>query len=323
MKAITMIPIAEAIPSKEIFAHMSGLSFIASSAVAEYMDLEYFYNHSYSKQASPLLEQLSSLTWASGQMETKLANIITNRFSAKCEGLFRQYASLATLNLLKNIDVLKETEYGHEIGVEGSDTLTKSGSETTTFGGTETRTESFPVARKSTRELSGGYSDTDTTATTRTGKQTVANKGDTLSSVYGFNSSTAVPSSKTGPVDQTGILEETTFGESGLVDSNSGAVTRLYNQYKEETTESGSRQTTTSYGENGKTETLSFTDRGDSREYDSTTTHSGTDSITESGYRLQSLVDEYIKLFTNGSLFDFLAIVYNDCDEVLASPYYV
>ena len=323
MREVTMITIPEAIPSKSLFVYMSGLSFIPDASVAEYLDLEYFYNQSYSKQASPLLEQLSSLTWATGQLEGKLCGIIVNRYKRKWEGLFLQYASLSTLNLLRNIDIVRETEYGHEIGVEGTDTFNKSGGETTTYGGSEIRTETFPTDRKSTRSISGGYADTDTTATTRTGKQTIANKGDTLNSVYGFNSSSPVPSSRSGAADQTGILEETTFGENGLVDSNSGAVTRQYNSYKEETTESGSRRTETSYGENGKTETLSFDDREDTKEYGSSTTHSGTDTITESGYRYSSLVKEYIELFTNGHLLDFFAIVYNDCDEVLASPYYV
>lgn len=399
MKEIIEMTVAEAIPSNQIFAHMSGLSFIPSPLVAEYLDLEYFYNHSQNKAASPLVLGLNVQTWEAGAMETKLASIITNRYKAKWEQLFSRFSDMSTINLLDNINLERETEYGKEVTTDGIDDLTKSGSETHTLGGSETRTESFPSDRKTTREISGGwkdtdttattrtglqdvtesyssqtpristkttlggYTDTDTTANTRTGQQTVTDKGNTLTGTFGFNSSTAVGASLTGPETSAGVTQETTYGQEGLKDTHSGAITRsygengltetttetgsktlstsygqeglkdansgniqrLYENYKDEVKETGTKQLEIAYGVGGKTDELSFDNRIDSREYGSTVTNSGTDTTTEKGYmyRRDTLVSQYLALFTSAEYFDFLSIVYNDCDEVLAGPYYI
>lgn len=394
MTEVTMIPVSEAIPSKSIFAYMSGLSFIPSASIAEYLDLEYFYNHSFSKQASPLLEQFSTLTWETGQMETKLASIIVNRYKPKWEQLFASYSSLETLSLLDNINVVIETIHGKKVVSSGSDTLTKSGTETHKQDGTETREETYPTARKSTRTISGGWKDTDTTSTTRTGtqdltesfpsprissksttggytdtdtikntrtgSQKVTDKGDTTTSSFGFNSVGAVPVSKAGPTDSsTGVSTETTYGENGLIDEHSGSIARTYSSFTEATTESGSKKMSTTFGESGlkdtnagdvsrlyqnysdvleesgskkltigfgsggRTDELSFSSRTDTHVLSDTKTNSGTDKTTESGYKYDSLVSEFLDLFMSAEYIDFLAIVFSDCDEVLTCPFYV
>lgn len=392
MREMTLITLSEAIPSESIFSHMlsSGLSFIPSASVANYLDSEYFANCSGTKQASPLVEK-----W-SGQpdYEQTLAAIIVNRYRAKWEGLFRQYSNLSTLNLLNNINVAKETTYGKGNTTTTSNTLTKSGSEVNTLNGeqitdetfpdsrkstrkitggwegtdnatntrtgTEETTESFPTERKSSKSTTGSYADTDTTKNTRTGSQLVTEKGDTIASVYGFNSSNPVPSNKTGPADsQAGTTSETTYGQNGLIDERSGAISRTYNNFKEETTESGSKKlavtygedglvdqtmgtnsrtyqnyqdevtesgskrTRVSYGNGGKTDTLSFNNRSDSSSGSSTSTDSGKDTTTEQGYNYKSLMDEYLAIFCSAEYLDFLAIVYSDCDEILTCPFYV
>lgn len=392
MKTMTLTSLSEAIPNEDIFAHMvsAGLSFIPSATVADYLDSEYFANCSGTKQASPLVEK-----W-SGQpdCEQKLAAMIVNRYRAKWEGLFRQYSNLSTLNLLNNISLTKSTTYGKSNTTSTSNTLTKSGSEVNTLNGeqvtdetfpdarkstrkitggwegtdnatntrtgTEETTESFPTERKSSKSTTGGYSDADTTKNTRTGSQLVTEKGDTLASVYGFNSSSPVPSTKSGPADsQTGTTSETTYGQNGLIDERSGSISRTYSNFKEETTESGSkklavtygqdglvdqtdstnsrtynnyqdeltesgsRRTRVSYGQGGKTDTLSFNNRSDSNSGSSTSTDSGTDSATEQGYNYKSLIDEYLAIFCSAEYMDFIAIVYADCDEVLTCPFYV
>ena len=399
MRVMTEIPLAAAIPSEQIFAYMSNVTFIPSPTVAEYLDLEYFNNVSGNKQASPLVEKLSGHDQNEGEIETKLASIILNRYKVKWEQLFARYADLSTINLLHNINVTRDIEYGKEVETSGSDELTKNGTETHTLGGSETRTESFPETRKTTRKItggwkdtdttsttrtgiqdvtesyssqtprttekttSGGYTDTDTTANTRTGTQTITDKGNTLTGTFGFNSSSAVSTSIAGPETSAGITQETTYGDTGLKDSHSGGISRSYgeNGLTETTTESGSKTLSTTFGENvlkdendgdvtrlyqnyqdeveevgkkkleiaygagGKTDELSFDNRSDSREYGSTVTNSGTDTETEKGfnYRHNTLVEQYLAMFTSAEFFDFLAIVYSDCDEILTCPYYV
>lgn len=399
MKELMEMTLQEAIPSNEIFSHMSGLTFIPSPTVAEYLDLEYFYNHSRNKAASPLVLGLNVQTWDEGELETKLASIIVNRYKAKWEQMFTRFADMATINLLDNINLERETEYGKEVTTDGTDDVTKSGSETHTLGGSETRTESFPESRKTTRKITGGWKDTDTTSTTRTGlqdvtesfssqtprttskttsggytdtdttvntrsgQQIVTDKGNTLTGTYGFNSSSAVNASIVGPETSAGITQETTYGQDGLIDAHSGGISRSYgeNGLTETTTETGAKTISTSFGQDGlkdendgdierlyqnyqdeveevgkkkleiaygiggKTDELSFDDRIDSREYGSTVTNSGKDTTTEKGYlyRRDTLVSQYLALFTSAEYFDFLAIVYNDCDEVLTCPYYI
>lgn len=397
MRVTREIPLTEAIPTEQVFAYMSGVSFIPSASVAEYLDLEYFSNVSGNKQASPLVEKLSSREWEEGELETKLASVILNRYKLKWEQLFARYSDMSTINLLNNINVEKITEYGKTTEKSGSDTLTKSGTETHTLGGSETRTETFPQDRKTTRTISGGWKDTDTTSTTRTGiqdvtesfssqtprttskktlggytdtdtvtntrtgTQIVTDKGNTLTGAFGFNSSTAVSTSIVGPETNSGVSQETTFGEHGLIDSHTGGVSRSYgeNGLTETTTESGSKTLSTTFGENGlrdenagnverlyenysdeikesgekrleiaygrdgKTDELSFNSRSDSHSISETLEDSGSDTETQKGYRYDSLINEYLSLFMSSEYVDFLAIVYNDCDEVLTCSYYV
>ncbi len=394
MFRMAMTPLIEAIPSADVFTHMTSLSFIPDATVAGYLNMEYFYNHSGTKEASPLTERFVD----DDEISLKLANIILNRYSTKWEALFRQYASLSTLNLLDNINTITETEYGKTVDKDGENTLTKSGSEKWTLRGTVTETvssdsqnpyksemtisgkykdtsdrsnahkgtqevlEEYPEQRKSEKTTTGGYKDTDTTAIARTGAQKTTEKGGTTSSIYGYNSSTAVPSSVVAPSDaslgttseleylgtgvtdthsgnihreyDTGGLKESTiesgktkvstsFGENGITDTESGGVERTYTNYKESTVQTGARTTQTDYGNTGKTNELSFTDRVDTTSIDETVSASGTDTVSSTGYKYDSLVSEYVALFMSADFIDFLAIVYNDCDEVLTCPFYV
>lgn len=400
MRLTKLISLTEAIPSESIFQSMSGLSFIPDSTVASYLDAEYFLNRSGTKQASPLVERWIDREFPAGKtLEGELAALITNRYSFKWNQLFRQYSSLGTLDLLKNISLVNQTNYGKSVVTTGSDTLVKSGSETETTKMDETKTESydslnprkssrsisgkytdatneiatrsgteeilesFPTDRKSTKRTTGGYSDTDTITNTRSGSQLVTDKGSTETSVYGFNSSSPVPSQIVGPEDSTlGTTSETTFGQEGLKDAHSGSITRSYNpetglveetsesgqrktattygqdglkdslnsgttrtydNYKDEVIESGQKTLSTSYGIDGKTVELSFDNRRDSRNTSESVANSGSDSETQSGYKYDSLVDEYLTLFAGAEYLDFLDIVFNDVDEILTCPFYV
>lgn len=400
MQVTTLISLSEVIPDNEVFKYMPTLSFIPNETIASYLDAEYFYNRSGTKQASPLVEK-----WASREglpehsLEIDLASMLVNRYGYKWNQLFRQYSSLETLDLLKNISLTSQTTFGKSTVTSGSDVLSKTGTEsdttrldetrtesynnnnprkssrvitgsyndktneTSTRSGTEEVLESFPTERKSRKTTTGGYSDTDTITNTRSGSQKVTDKGGMETSVYGFNSNNPVPSQVVVPENsELGTTSETTFGQEGLKDTHSGAITRTYhpetglveetsetgqrkmattygqdglkdalqsgttrtyNNYKDEVTETGERTVTTSYGQNGKKVETSFNNRQDSRTTSESVTNSGTDTEMESGYNYKSLIDEYLALFTGAQYMDFLDIVYSDMDEILTCPFYV
>lgn len=318
---VDMIPLEEILDDMHIFSLMSDLSFIPDATVASYLDYEYFLNRSGRKIASPLVFRLSD----ESDYKVTIANIITNRYRVKWEGIFARYVDFETLNLLNNINVKQETQHGHAISETGSDVITKSGTETRKYDGSEIRTENFPLDRKTTRTITGSYSDADNTTTTRTGSQKVTDKGGTLSSSFGFNSDNPVPVGRVEPIDSViGTTQETTYGENGLIDANSGSVTRTYNNYKDELVESGSKQIVDTYGDEGKTEELSFDARSDSHSISKSISNSGKDTVTETGfrYRKDELLQQYLTLFSSASMIDFLEIVFADVDEVLTLPIY-
>lgn len=318
---VEMIPLEEVLDDMHIFSYMSDLSFVPDATVASYLDYEYFLNRSGRKIVSPLVFRLSDEV----NFKTTIANIITNRYRSKWEGIFARYADLETINLLNNINVKQETQHGHTIGETESDVLTKTGSETRKYDGSEIRIENFPLDRKTTRTITGSYSDADNTTTTRTGSQKVTDKGGTLSSSFGFNSDNPVPVGRVEPIDAAiGTTQETTYGENGLIDANSGSITRTYNNYKDELVESGSKQIIDRYGDDGKTEELSFDERSDYRSISKSISHSGKDTVTESGfrYRRDELLQQYLTLFSSASMIDFLEIVFTDVDEILTIPIY-
>lgn len=363
------------------------LSFIPDDDVASYLDMEYFLNRSGRKIASTLVSRISD----DEDFISKLAMIVVNRYKAKWEQLFARYSDLETLSLLDNINVTREIAYGKKVNDSGTNTITKSGTETHTQGGSEQREESFPQDRKTTRELTGGWKDTDTTSTTRTGTQDVVesfpsprvsskattgsyadadttsttrtgstkvtDKGDTATSTWGFNSSTAVRLNKTGPENsETGLTTETSYGEGGLKDQRAGNITRTYNSLTEATTESGSSKLSTTFGENGlkdenagdvtrlyqnykdevketgtkrltisfpnggKTDELSFNSRSDSESISKESQASGKDTHTETGHRYKDYVQQYLSIFSSSQMLDFLEIVFDDVDSVLTLP---
>ena len=325
-----MKSLEEMIPDLNIFRSMQNVSFITSADVAAYLDEEYFYNHSGMKVASPIVCRLYATDVST--YVARLAAVIVNRYKPKWEQLFARYSGLLTDNLFDNVGYVKETVYGHKIKSEIDDDLEKKGVETQTDRGSETTTEEYPVngGRKTTTTVSGSYSDTDTRTQTRTGSQKVTDKGDTSQAVYGFNSSSAVPSSISGPAnDTTGLTSETTYGENGLIDANSGSLTRRYGVDEGDTglvtevVENGSKTITKSYGQGGKSKELSFTQRKDERDITDETTHSGTDTETYSGHNHKSLTEEMLKLFESAKMFDFLGTIFDDVDEVLTLPVFM
>lgn len=383
-----------------IFDALYDYDWIPDSTVALALNQEYFLNRSGRKLASPLVSRLVDSDTGALVTNTinQLGNIISMRFRAKWEKFWQDLIDSASV--FQNINYSETTTYGHKIKTDADNTFTKSGSETHTLNGEQDVEESFPDSdgRVTTRSISGGWKDTDTTArtrtgaetttesfpsgtgritekvtkggwtdtdgtaTTRTGVQTVTDSGDTQEAVFGFNSASPVPTSRSGPVssltqqtsygeagikDQksgsitraygdTGLQEKTTetgskqlqtsYGEAGIKDTNSGDVSRLYQNYSDTVSEKGRKLTKTSYGASGKTDELSFTGRNDNNVIDESIQHSGTDGKTVVGYNIRRLTDKLDilkEMYTNPALYDFFEIVYSDIDLVLTCPIFV
>lgn len=329
MRIQNLIPLREALPTKRLFRYMTSLTFVPSVTIGDYMDEEYFWNYSGGKQISPLVESLYGRTdYSEEDIARYMAAIVVNRYGPKWEALFRQYASLATLDILNNISVTKTTEYGKNVGKNIADNLTSAehkaiGTDKTTASvASNTDTVNPDNPRKSTKEVSGSYSDSGSSVNTRTGSQVVTDKGSILSSTYGFNSADAVPSSLSGPVTDAGTTTETTFGEEGLKDAETSGSTRSYKDYKEATVESGEQLSNSIASGDEHTDTTESGTKVDDRQITSSEQASGRDVITETGRDLKSLVDEYLTLFMSADILDFLAIVYDDCDNVMTCPFY-
>lgn len=329
-----VIPLEKAFPDfltgGGIFEAFTDFEWIPDNDSAFSLDVDYFLNRSGRKVAAPLVcRYVDAETQALDSSAIGvIASVIQIRFGGKWNKLWEQYAS--TVSILSNTDITHTVEYDTAEGGTTTDALNKEGTETQTIKGTETKTETFsdPLQNpfKTTRQISGSYKDTDSTVSTRTGSQLVTDKGNLLNNVYGFNSSSAVPQSSSGPETAAGTTQETTYGANGLIDTNSGGVERTYTNYKDEVTQSGSKTTTDSYGQDGKTIETSFDDRSDTHTITHGKTHTGTDTTTEAGYRNLSLKDklEFIKtLYTDPTINNFFEVVFSDMDSVLTCPIFV
>lgn len=364
-------------------------------------NMEYLYNRSGDKVPSPLVSRLADGDVLTPVSLQSLARVIKARYQYKWNRMWTDYSDANPI--YNNVNLTTETQYGKQVSKTGTNSTTKDGTETRTLKGTETRTESYDAnnpmisdreitgsytdntnetntrsgiqevtesvddnnPRKSTKVTTGGYSDTDGTVTTRTGTQIVTDKGDTSTSVFGFNSSTAVKTQVTGPDnDVTGITTETSYGD-GLVDTRSGAITRSYNSetgLQEETTESGSRKTSTTFGDDGlkdsldsgttrtyneyhdkvtnrgskslsidygargRIDELAFDGRTDFTSINESVSNSGKDTINQTGYNIRRATDrlEIVSaMYNDPMLFNFYEIIYSDIDEVLTIPMFM
>ena len=300
-----------------IFDALSSLPYVSNAALS--LNLDYYLNRSGYKAVSPLVSHLidSDTQTLSAESLTKLAGIITARFTNKWGILWTEYTS--TSPFFNNVNLSTSSNNTKTSESSGSSTLSKSGSETHTKNGTEevedsfptarrttrtiaggwtdekdgtsTRTgtentdESFPTARTSTKTIAGGYADTDTTTTTRTGSESSSDTGITTASVFGFNSANAVKASTSEPNTQS----QTTY--NNVADTRSGSVTRSYNNMSETTSEAGSRRVSTSYGEDGLIDTDDSTSTRTYNNYSDTVEETGTHRKTTS-YGNSGLTDE-------------------------------
>lgn len=302
-------------------------------------NMDYYLNRSGRKMASPLVARyVNAVTGVldSSAIES-LAHVITMRFGVKWNRLWKEFSS--KVSFLNNVETSVNIKYGKKVSHLTTNNLTKEGTETDTIKMTETVEDDYTGdnPRTTTRIISGSYTDSTKGSDVRTGSQKVVDKGAVQNSVFGFNSSTAVPSSVNGPADaQIGTTQETTYGDgtegSGLIDSTETATTRTYGDsetqtpYSDAVSETGKKKTTTSYGTEGKTIEKSFGNRKDLRSGTDNENYSGDDTTTESGYRYNRATDKLAMLealFNDPTINDFFEVVYADIDTVLTCPIFV
>lgn len=351
-KLIDYFPTLLTQPQGGLFYIMTWAPWWTSADDAASLDVDYFYNHSGRKIPSQLVRTLAEQNNPPGLSSTDRANIVRVlrvKYSDQWTTLWNKYHNMSLTTGGYTYDE-KETEtgrdetkttYGRTRTTSETSLLQKEGTETKLTTGEMTETDSFPQQRTTSVVTSGQYTDTDSRSTSKTGVESVTDTGSTQSSVYGFNSATAVPANVNGPLTEAGVVSTTRYGtgqpnDTGILTSQTGGVTRSYGAdvdgqhipFKTETTESGEEAHTTKYGNgadvDGISEETSFDGRKDRNQVNGTDSLSGTDTVlrlpgltkTKSG-RNEALSEMAVK---DLDLFDrtaFFEKVYNDMDQVL------
>lgn len=260
---------------------------------ADVLDAEYYGNHSGNKEISPIIDkfieynvdnEVPSPYVLTTTQRTLLAKIIANKFESKWTKL---YAILAMeYNPIENYSMVEEE----------TPEITHTHSVSNDYEVSDTKTNAFK--RTSKEEPSQDYAvtqeksvNTDLSVETETGSS---------AEVYGFNSSTAVPSN-----DATGGSTVTTTGDKA--DNTETTVT----------TQDGYITTTEEGSANDNVETNTHTQSGSTIDEETgsrTLTRSGNIGVTTS----QQMIESEIALWQ----WNFFDTVYKDIDTVLTSPKY-
>lgn len=253
--------------------------------LAAQLDLVYLTNHSGEKYAAPIINKADDdLT---SEYKTQVISAIYSIYKNKWDRLYTIQS--AEYNPIENYSMVEEHT--------GTDTKTDT---PTNWKDTETKT---PTNWKETKEHKpgvSGYSETETQTPDEWKRVTESDKADNISdtetSVYGFNSTTAVPSAKTkteldskSTEEQQGTYETKKEIEGSLIDETSQTGT-----FKTETEKSGTYESET--------------------EYNTTLTRSGNIGVTTSQQMIQSEIELWQWLFFES--------VFKDLDQILTLSTY-
>lgn len=264
---------------------MTGIPWGNDTTLAGQLDLVYLGNHSGEKYVAPLLNKSDDdLT---SEYKTSVLSAAYAIYKNKWTKLYAVQS--AEYNPIENYSMI-ETH-------SGTDTKTDT---PTNWKDTEVKT---PTNWKETNEHKpgqSGYSETETQTPTDWEKTTEAltadNKSTTDTSVYAFNSSTAVPSAKTETElknknieTQSGTYETEKKVEGSLIDEKSTTGT-----FTTETTKSGTYESQTAY--------------------DITLTRTGNIGVTTSQQMIQSEIELWQWLF--------FETVFKDLDQILTLSTY-
>ena len=270
-----------------IFSELSKLS-VPWSTNSIYLDLEYFGNHSGDKIISPLVSKLLVDGKLNSDSITRLASII---FSLNGDNWSRLYSAL-------------QEEYKALQNYNGDETrtVTTTDTGTDTFSHTGSESSTLNDSSSNTRTGSESLESSGSDSLSKTG--TVGSQGSNLSdnNVFGFNSSSSVPSdnsnSSNESTDTYNLSDKTSYGKKD---------TKVYNNVSD----SGSRESTnTVSNESSDTETK------DLQTNTSETLHrEGNLGVTTS----QQMLESEFELRMNYRFFD---VVFADVDKTLALQLY-
>ena len=286
-----MMKLTEAFPNwlvgEGIFSELSKLSVPWSTNSID-LDLEYFGNHSGDKIISPLVSKLLVDDKLTSDSITRLASII---FSLNGDNWSRLYSAL-------------QEEYKALQNYNGDETrtVTTTDTGTDTFSHTGNETNTLNDSSSNTRTGSESLESSGSDSLSKTG--TVGSQGSNLSdnNVFGFNSSSSVPSdnsnSSNESTDTYNLSDKTSYGKKD---------TKVYNNVSD----SGSRESTnTVSNESSETETK------DLQTNTSETFHrEGNLGVTTS----QQMLESEFELRMNYRFFD---VVFADVDKTLALQLY-
>lgn len=272
----------------------------------EVLDLDYYGNHSGSKLISPLVHKLLTNTGLSPANQAKLAGLIFYKYNQSWVRAWN--AITADYDPLENYHKTEVRE--PDLTDERTDDLQYK----RTADLTDERTADLTTER--TDDLTHERTDDLTETTTPTVKDTeitkTKNKQTTNNSLYGFNSSTAVPSdsSETSGTKTDNEVERTLehTGYDTVADSGTQTLTDSGTQT---TTETGTDTTT-------KTGTDTYDSTGTQ-----TTTHTGSETTETYGnigvITNQAMLEAELNL---RSRWNFFEMIFKDVDEILTINVY-
>ena len=286
-----MMKLTEAFPNwlvgEGIFSELNKLSVPWSTNSID-LDLEYFGNHSGDKIISPLVSKLLVDDKLTSDSVTRLASII---FSLNGDNWSRLYSAL-------------QEEYKALQNYNGDETrtVTTTDTGTDTFSHTGNETNTLNDSSSNTRTGSESLESSGSDSLSKTG--TVGSQGNNSSdnNVFGFNSSSSVPSdnsnSSNESTDTYNLSDKTSYGKKD---------TKVYNNVSD----SGSRESTnTVSNESSDTETKNL------QTNTSETFHrEGNLGVTTS----QQMLESEFELRMNYRFFD---VVFADVDKTLALQLY-
>ena len=270
-----------------IFSELSKLSVPWSTNSID-LDLEYFGNHSGDKIISPLVSKLLVDGKLTSDSITRLASII---FSLNGDNWSRLYSAL-------------QEEYKALQNYNGDETrtVTTTDTGTDTFSHTGNETNTLNDSSSNTRTGSESLESSGSDSLSKTG--TVGSQGSNLSdnNVFGFNSSSSVPSdnsnSSNESTDTYNLSDKTSYGKKD---------TKVYNNVSD----SGSRESTnTVSNESSDTETK------DLQTNTSETFH------REGNYGVRTSQEMISQEFELRMKYRFFDVVFADVDKTLALQLY-
>ena len=286
-----MMKLTEAFPNwlvgDGIFSELSKLSVPWSTNSID-LDLEYFGNHSGDKIISPLVSKLLVDDKLTSNSITRLASII---FSLNGDNWSRLYSAL-------------QEEYKALQNYNGDETrtVTTKDTGTDTFSHTGSESSTLNDSSSNTRTGSESLESSGSDSLSKTG--TVGSQGSNLSdnNVFGFNSSSSVPSdnsnSSNESTDTYNLSDKTSYGKKD---------TKVYNNVSD----SGSRESTnTLSNESSDTETK------DLQTNTSETFH------REGNYGVRTSQEMISQEFELRMKYRFFDVVFADVDKTLALQLY-